>query len=80
MLLLKLFLEQAEVKTMKTGVIIRKVIDLNFGQTVDILEEDKIMVRFIPHGSLGEYYADRKTIQICEDAYNYKTNPCVVKL
>jgi hypothetical protein len=65
---------------MKTGVILHKIIDLNFGQTVDVVEEDKIMVRFLPHGFLGEYYTDREAIQLCEDAYNYKTNPYTVKL
>jgi hypothetical protein len=71
-------LKQLEIKTMKTGVIIRKVFDLNFGQTVDVVEEDKIMVRFFPHGSPFEYYTSKDSIQICEDAYNYETNPCTV--
>jgi hypothetical protein len=74
---------------MKHGVILRTGDGLNFGQTVDIVDEmteyndfaDGIATEYFlvqPHGEKKRYFLKKEFVQIAEDAYNYKTNPVII--
>jgi len=57
---------------MKTGiVVIKEVLDLCFGQTVDIIEDLGTSIRVVPHGETAEYLVPREYILLSEEVFNY---------
>ena len=67
---------------MKTGVIIRKVVGLNFGQTVDILarclNDTQLLVHVHGEPKCSNQSLSTNSILSSEDAYDYAKKPLTV--